>query len=209
MQTLHAFRRWIDANRVPLIPALVLVAMVIVYLLVGVLSALPPGDGYLYPVYQIYNSFGAFVLQLTSVICLSAGPLLLIGLIWAIRRFLKEDLYTEDQRIFIGLGAIVFMVAIYLVPVFITVTFLPDFTYPGQLDSLTTADRRYYIDVHEGSEASADTFYLSECDSNGLVCERVHTAVEADGWSRAVVLEPDGDSVAVRLSREIIYRHDP
>ena len=190
-------------------PFLLLIAAVGVFLLVGWLSMFPPGPAFAYPVRQLYNVMGVWVLRVTSVICLGALPVALLFIFWALRRFTQQEMWQSDTQIAWGLVLILFMVMVYLVPLVISLYLLPDFTYPGRIASAQTDSHQYYVDLNDGSET--DMFYLSECDLRGIFCEHIFV-IEGNarnGWTRGLFLRAEGDQLRVESGPRTIHIHIP
>jgi hypothetical protein len=208
-ESLSQLREWVRRNWKPLSPALFLIALNLVFLLSGWLAMFPPGKLYLRPMMRLYNILGVIALRLSSVLCLAALPLLLIGLFWALRRFSKQEIWQDDVRIAFGLLIILFMVANFLIPLVVSNYLLPDFIYPGPLTSATTDSHRYYLDVHQGTDNTADTFILHECDRFGLLCERVFSinAADDEAWDRNVRLVAQGDTLLIERDGRILYEY--
>jgi len=204
---------WQSTRRYPLrlLPVWVLILLIMVFLLSGWVSMFPPGESYLLPLRRFYDGLGAFTLRLTSVICLSALPVAVVGIVWVARRFSKEEIWQDDIVIAYWLATILGMVAVFLVPLVISTALLPAFTYPGYLTEADTTRYRYVLDVHEGSAENPDTYILHQCDLNGVICQRVLTidATRTNGWNRDVWLEPDGDVLRVRSGERTIHVEVP
>jgi len=210
-QNVLVLRQFVLNNRWRLLPLWLLLGLILVFLLSGWLSMFPPGESYLLPVRRVYDFLGTVTLRLTSVICLGALPVALIGIVWAVRRFSKQAIWQDDIVIAYWLALMLVMVAVFLVPLVISTTLLPDFIYPGYLTETDTTRHRYVLDVHEGSSENPDTFILHECDLNGLICRRALTIQQTgtNGWNRDVHLEVDEDVLRVRSGERTIHVEVP